>query len=148
MIINSSKVKLGVTEALALVLSLLYAIGIRRWFAVCPLMTETVMPCHWAGEMLKAISVLLLVLCALHLPIPDAKIKIGMDIALIGLALLGMFVPGTVIRICGGETMACKSAAHPWTLAFCGALAVILLADVIVYASALAKENHRRKDPK
>mgnify|MGYP002624608236 CR=1 FL=1 len=148
MIINQSKIKIGAAEIIVLILSVLYVIGIRSWFSVCPVMSGIAMPCHWAGEMLKAISILILVLSILHMMIPDEKIKIGMDVSLIGISMLCMFVPGTIIQICGGEQMACRNAAHPWTLAFCGALIAVLLADLIAYASALSKERHSRKDNK
>lgn len=148
MIINKPKVTIGVAEVLGLILSLLYMIGIRCWFAVCPVMSETVMPCHWAGETMKAVSVLIFGLSALHVLIPDKKIKIGMDVAMIGIAGLCLFLPGTIIRICSGEQMACRNATHPWTLAFCGALIAVLLVDLIVFVSALANEKHHRKDSK
>ncbi len=146
MIVNKEKLKLSWTELLLFALSLIFVIGIRSWFDVCPVMSEKMMSCHWAGEMLKVITVLILVLAALHMTVPGEGTKIGMDISMIGICLMTAFVPGRIISICQNADMACRRVTQPWTIILCVALALLSLLDLIWYSSRLSHEKHRRKD--
>ena len=144
MIVDKKNLRIGIPEMVMTALTLLYVIGIRTWFPVCAVMSDTVMPCHWAGEALKALSVLMLVLSAVHMLIPDQKMKLGMDIPLIGIDLLTVFLPGHVIRICAGAEMTCRSTTHPWTVAFCVVWVLAILADGLLIYSNMTKQRHQR----
>ena len=144
MILNRSTLKISATELIVGVLSLLYLIGIRVWFPVCPVMSEMIMSCHWAGAMLKALSVLLFVLSVVHMLVPDWKIQLGMDLAMLGAAALTACVPGGVIRLCADAGMACRHNTQPWNLAFCAAMLLALLADLFFLRARIAQDAHRR----
>ena len=146
MIVNKEKCRFSVTDILLIVVSAVFFIGIRSFFAVCPVGGEMIMSCHWAGETLKALSIVLLVLSVIHLFVPDKKIKLGMDIPMCAISLLAVFVPGTVINLCQNADMACRSAAQLWTVILCIILTLAALADIILYASSLSKDKHSRKD--
>ena len=145
MLVNKDKCRVSITEILMLVISIVYLIGIRAWFAVCPVMSEMIMACHWAGEMLKAMSILLLVIVIVHIVIWDPKVKLGVDIPLIGIGILDIFIPGGIINLCQSTDMACQSAAKPWTIVFSAALLVVTVIDVILYASRISGDKHHRK---
>ena len=144
MIINRAKIKIGIPEILIGVLSILFMIGIRVWFPVCEVMGDTTMPCHWAGEMLKALSILFLTLSLAHAVIPNGAAKIGVDVSLTGLSVLTLNIPGNIIRTCGNADMACRKSTHPWTIAFCVVMIVLVLADCVLYFSLRSKEKHKR----
>ena len=146
MIINKPKIKIGIPELLLTVLSVLFMIGIRVWFPVCEVTGENIMPCHWAGEMLKALSVLFLVLCILHIIIPGSEVKIGIDVSLAGLFILALNIPGNIIRICAHEDMACRSLAKPMTALFCILMTVLAFLDIIFYLSLRSNEKHKRNE--
>ena len=146
MIINRAKIKIGIPEILIGVLSILFMIGIRVWFPVCEVMGDTTMPCHWAGEMLKALSILFLTLSLAHVVIPNGAAKIGVDVSLTGLSVLTLNIPGNIIRICGNADMACRKSTHPWTIAFCVVMIVLVLADCVLYFSLRSKEKHKRNN--
>jgi len=144
MIIKKEKIKLALTELLSLVVSVLFLTGIRIWFPVCEVTGENIMACHWAGEMLKAVSILLLVLTLLHIIIPKEEIKAGIDISLISLFVLTMNIPGNIIRLCGHAEMACQRSARPFTLVVCIVMIVLSLLDLLIYLSLRSNEKHKR----
>lgn len=144
MIINKPKIKIGIPELLLTVLSVLFMIGIRFWFPVCEVTGENIMPCHWAGEMLKALSVLFLVLCILHIIIPGSEVKIGIDVSLAGLFILALNIPGNIISLCKNADMACQKAMRPAALIFFIVMTIIVFSDIIFYLSLRSNEKHRR----
>ena len=77
MLVNKEKCKIAFTDVLLVMINLAYAIGIRRMFPVCEIMGETIMNCHWAGEVEKALGIVFIVLGAAHLLIPDGRVKSG-----------------------------------------------------------------------
>ena len=145
MIINRDKFKFSITELLMLIVSIILLAGSRTWFSVCPVMSEMIMACHWAGEVLKAVSIFLAAASVVHILIHDQKIKLGMDIPFLGICLMTAFVPGGIINLCQSEDMACRQSTKPWTIILCAAFTVIILADVILYASRISREKHQRK---
>ena len=145
MIINKEKFKLSIAELLMVILSVLFMIGIRTWFAVCPVMSETIMSCHWAGEVLKALSILLAAVSVIHIICPDWRLKIGIDIPMFCICILTAFIPGGLINLCMMEEMACRSQTKLWTIIISIALIIVILADIIICASAVSKEKHGRK---
>lgn len=144
MIINRPKIKTGIPELLLTALSVLFMIGIRAWFPVCEVTGENIMPCHWAGEVMKAVSILILVLSILHIIIPNYDVKLGMDISLAGLFILAVNIPGNIISLCKNVDMACQKAMRPAALIFFIVMTVIVFSDIIFYLSLRSNEKHRR----
>lgn len=146
MIVSKDKIKISAAEIIKLIVSVIFVIGIRTWFSVCPVMSEMTMSCHWAGEMLKAVSIVLLVISVIHIIIPDEKVKIGMDAASACFLIMSVFIPGTVIHICQDAQMRCRSIAQPWSVIISIVLLIACAADMIIYASAVSRAKHQRKD--
>ena len=144
MIINKSKIKVCIIELIIFVVSLLFLLGIRLWFPVCEVMGETVMACHWAGEILKALTVLSFVLSLVHIFLPNGSVKIGMDLSLIGLLVLTLYVPGNIVNICEMTDMSCRHYTLPWTIAFSVVLILLALADIVFYLALASTEKHKR----
>jgi len=112
--------------ALALLLGLLFV------FSPCgPKEDGGWMTCHWAGQTLKGIASLELVLTLLHLiPAPDQR-KIGLDFALIGTAVLAVCVPGHLINLCMMADMRCRSVMTPAVTVLSVLLIVLSLLDFL-----------------
>ena len=146
MIVNKEKCKIAVTDILLVLVSLIYRIGVSTSFAVCDTMEDNIMSCHWAGEVLKAISLFSLLLSFIHLLLADGKMKTGMDISCIGIWLLAMNIPGNCINICKMATMDCRRLTVPWTIGFTIVMILLSLADGIFYGSLKNREKHKRKD--
>ena len=138
--------KVGIPEILLLAASILFMIGIRYWFPVCEVMSESIMPCHWAGEMEKAMSFFILILSLIHIVIPNIEVKLGMDISLAALFVLTVMIPGNIIKICGNAEMACRKSTHPFTILFCVVMIVLVFIDIVFCLSLRSDEKHKRKD--
>ena len=145
MIINEEKCKIGIAELLLLAAVIVYFIGIRIWFPVCEVSGETIMACHWAGQMLKAMSVLLFVLAGLRVVIPDLCVGIGLDLGIGIASVLTLRIPGGVINICIMDGMRC-AVTKTWTLIFGADFVVLVLADLILCCSERNKVKHSRSD--
>ncbi|MBQ3379976.1 MAG: DUF4418 family protein [Clostridia bacterium] len=143
MIVNKSKIEFAATDAVLAIFAVLFFIGIRFWFPVCAPMGDSVMSCYWAGEVLKAASWLVLILSFIHIVAPSGKIKTGIDISLIGLAIFTMRIPGGVIAVCQNSSMHCHRTLL-WTIVFCVIWTLICLADIIYRYSRSSKDKHSR----
>lgn len=112
--------------ALCLLLGLLFVFG-----PCAPKEDGGWMTCHWAGQALKGIAALELVLSLLHLiPAPDQR-KIGLDFALIGTAILAVCVPGYLINLCMMADMRCRSVMTPAVTVLSVQLIAVSLADYL-----------------
>jgi hypothetical protein len=146
MLLNKSKVKIGVGDILLLIVTVLYAVGIRVWFPVCDKMTSmgTYMTCHWVGEILKVLSIVLIVLAVFHIVIPSYGFKAGIDVAVLLLFAVIYKLPGGIVNLCKMDTMNCVAHTKPSTViyAIIGVLiAVFDLAVIVIFAN---KEKHKR----
>ena len=146
MLVNKEKLKISVPELVSVLLSFAFLIGIRSWFGVCPVSGEMVMSCHWAGEVLKSISILMVVITLIRLFLPDEKIKMGMNLAFLCVLILTIFLPGGVISLCQDAGMQCRSQTQPWAVILVVALILVTVIDEIIYVSAITKQKHQRKE--
>lgn len=146
MIVNKEKCKIGITDILLLVCAVLYSIGIKYWFPVCGTSGDMVMSCHWAGEVLFALSVLMVVISFVHIVIPDGKIKIGMDISHAGVALLALMIPGNIILLCKNSEMQCRANTSLWTIIFMVIICVVVCVDVFIYLQMQSDKKHSRNN--
>ena len=146
MIVIKEKIKFNIAELLMAILSLVFLIGIRSWFSVCPVMSDMVMSCHWAGEVLKALSIVLFAISLIHIFIPDEKIKMGMDILFLCVLIMTIFIPGGVISLCQNADMQCRSVSQPWSIVLMIVLIIVSVIDLIICSSAISKSRHQRKD--
>lgn len=141
---KKQKYKLSIMDPILLIANILYLIGIRYWFPTCAVSGDTIMACHWAGQMLKAVSILLTVLAVVHF-LPDQKIKAGIDISLIGIYVMTMLIPGRIINLCVKEGMACRAKTLSMTMVFCVLMLVLTLVDAFLCLSKEADSRHRRR---
>ncbi len=145
MLVNKRKIKLSVTDILLLICSGLYLFGIRNLFPVCSVTEDKIMSCHWAGEVLSAVSVLLLVLSAVHVLIPDERLKAGMDISMAGIAVIAALIPGNIISLCKSSEMPCRNGTSLWTVVLMVSFIIIAAADAFIYLQYLSGLKHKRK---
>ena len=144
MIINKSKVKISITDLLLTVVSAIMLIGSYTWFAVCEVKGDTIMSCHWAGEMIKVMFLLMLVLSVIHLFIPEMHFKCGVSLSLLGISAVTLFIPGGIIDLCKMEEMTCRSNTRMWTLIFCCIIGILAIVDILIYLAIASAEKHRR----
>lgn len=145
MLINNKKFRLAITDILLLACSVLYFVGIRYWFPVCRASGDMVMTCHWAGEVLSALSLLFVIISAVHIVIPDEKLKAGMDITSAGVAVFAVMVPGNIISLCKSSEMMCRNGTSMWTTVFMVSFIVIAAMDAFIYLQTVSGEKHKRR---
>ena len=146
MIINKDKCKIGITDILLLISPVLFGIGIKNWFPVCGMKEDMVMSCHWAGEVLFALSVLLVIISLIHMVIPDERIKAGIDISGAGIAVLSMMIPGNIIFLCKNSEMQCRANTSLWTIIFMVIICVIFCVDAFIYLQMQSGKKHSRNN--
>ena len=144
MIMNKEKIKLNIVELVSLIGSILYLIGIRICFPVCKVTGDMIMSCHWAGETLKALSVLITGLAVIHILLRNYNMKVGIDISLIGIYILTLNVPGRIISLCVKEGMTCRAKTMTMTIVFCVVLILLAAVDIFLCLSKEADTKHRR----
>lgn len=145
MIVNKRSIKISVTDILLLICCVLYCTGIKNWFPVCSMSGDKIMNCHWAGEVLFALSLVLSGLSLVHIFIPDEKIKAGMDISSACFAVFAMLIPGNLIALCKNTEMPCRNGTSVWTTVFMLSIIIIAAVDLFVYMQSLSSGRHKRR---
>ena len=101
------------------IVSLFLVIGINFWFAGCgPKEDGSWMTCHWAEVIVKTISYILLGLSLIKTALPNRQIRVGLSGGMFAISLLMTLVPGTLIKLCMMDSMACNSLMKPYTIMF------------------------------
>ena len=117
--------------AAALVLSCVIAVGSVSFLGPCVHEDRSFGSCHWAGQAMLGIGLLLAVLNLAALLVKDGRLRAGLLFAAAAAAVLGLFVPGTLIRLCGMATMRCRAVMRPAMMLLCALTAVSCLAGGI-----------------
>lgn len=117
--------------AAALLLSCVIAVGSVSFLGPCVHEDGSFGACHWAGQAMLGIGLLLAVLSLAALLVKDGRLRAGLLFAAAAAAVLGLFVPGTLIRLCGMATMRCRAVMRPAMMLLCALTAVSCLAGGI-----------------
>ena len=135
---ENKKINIGASDIILLVLSAVFLIGIRTFFAPCgPKDDGSWMTCHWAGQAITGIAAVLLVISVIHMFVKDAKVKQGLAIAMIPVALFSLILPGNMIGLCMMNTMRCHSV-------MC--TASVIVSVLVIAAAAFDLLVQRRKE--
>ena len=115
----------------ALVLSVVIAVGSISFLGPCIHEDGSFGVCHWAGQALFGIGLLLSAesLCALLCK--DSKIRQGILVSMLMTAILGCLIPGTLIDLCHMATMRCKALMQPAMMILCGITGLVSLIGLI-----------------
>ncbi len=116
---NENKRHIGLSDILLLVLSVAFLIGSRTVFLPCGAQEDgSWMTCHWAGQAVSGLAAVLVVLAVLHILLSDARIKTGLSVAVLPVAVLTILIPGTLIPLCMMDTMRCHAVMRPAATVF------------------------------
>ena len=117
--------------AAALLLSCVTAAGSVSFLGSCVHEDGSFGACHWAGQAMLGIGLLLAVLSLTALLVKDGRVRAGILFAAAAAAVLGIFVPGTLINLCAMATMRCRAVMRPAMTLLCVLTAVSSLAGGI-----------------
>ena len=122
-----------ITGIVFLALTLILAVGVFTVFGACePLEDGGWMTCHWAGEAVKGVAIVLAVIAVIRLLVKDGKIKAGLSLAAVPTAVLAAIIPGHLINICGMASMRCHTHFQPAALVLGILIAVTALIDILI----------------
>ena len=135
---GDKKSGVGVSDIVLLALGIVFLVGIFSFFGSCPGPKDdgTWMVCHWASRAIGGVAAVMAVVSAIHLFVSDAKMKMGLDIAIIPMALLAAAIPGNIINLCMIATMRCHTIMHP---------AVIVMSVLMIAAAVFDLVMQRKK---
>ena len=129
--------RFSVGAAIALLLSAVIAVGSVSFLGPCVHEDGSFGPCHWAGQAMLGIGLLLAVLSLTALLVKDGRLRAGLLFAAAAAAVLGIFVPGTLISLCGMATMRCRAVMRPAMTLLCALTAVsCLMGGIAAYRKA------------
>ena len=130
---NKSTSDIRITDILLLIISLIYIIGIRSFFAPCgPKDDGTYMSCHWAGQAVFAFSILLGILAILHLILKGAQIKTGISVSMICTAAMTAVIPNHLISMCMMNTMRCHAVMTPGIYVLSALTIAVSVIDILI----------------
>lgn len=122
--------------------SLILAIGVKTFASACPAMPNgRFMMCHWAGEVVFGLGVLLLILSIIHFISKKTEMKQGISIAIFLNSIFTMLVPGNIVHLCMKTTMRCHMVMKPFVMVVAGIIAVVAIVDFFMRRKCLKKEN-------
>lgn len=106
--------KRSMIPAVIIVLSALAAAaGSRSFLGPCVHEDGTFGPCHWAGQALFGLALLMAAEAVIAVAWKNESLRKGLYIAMALTAVLGILVPGTLIGLCGMATMRCRALMRP-----------------------------------
>jgi len=112
--------KFSLPALVLLLLSILIAAGSVSFLGPCVHEDGTFGSCHWAGQAMLGIGLLLCLQSLAALLIWDNRIRVGIFLSCLMTAILGLVTPGTLIDLCRMSTMRCRSLMRPAMLILCG----------------------------
>lgn len=133
-----------IPAALILLFSVLAAVGVKTFLGPCVHEDGTFGPCHWAGQALLGISLLMSAQSiAVLAAYKNSQLSRGLFLAMALTSVLGMLVPGPVISLCGMATMRCRSLMRPAMTILLGLAGLIALTAFFLTMGSSSSENRR-----
>ena len=133
-----------IPAALILFFSVLAAVGVKTFLGPCVHEDGTFGACHWAGQALLGISLLMsaqsIAVLAAH---KNSQLSRGLFLAMALTSVLGMLIPGPVISLCGMATMRCRSLMRPAMTILLGLAGLIALTAFFLTMGSSSSENRR-----
>ncbi len=122
--------KLSIPAIIVLILALVIAVGSQTFLGPCVHEDGSFGPCHWAGRMLLVVGALQAALALLALVLPAERPGLLSAAALT--AVVGLLTPGTIISICGVDTMRCRMVMRPAMTVLCALTCIAALAGWLI----------------
>ena len=135
---ENKKINIGISDIILLVLSAVFLIGIRTFFAPCgPKDDGSWMTCHWAEQVVFVIGIVLTVISLVILIAGNSKIAAGASIAAVPVAISAALIPGFAVNLCMMTNMHCHTVMR--------AAVIVVSALIVVLAAANAFLTARNK---
>ena len=116
-----------VVPAVLLGLCILGAVGMWTFLAPCGMHDGAWSTCHWAGQALKGLFIVMGCCALLGCVLKDRKARAACCLCLVPCAALTALVPNTLIRLCMMSGMRCLSVMLPGARVLGCAIALVAL---------------------
>lgn len=127
------KFNIGVSDIVLAAVSVIFIAGFFSFFGACgPKADGSWMMCHWAGQIEKGLSIVLAVISLARLFVKNSKVKLGLSLSIVPVAVFAALVPGHIIHLCMMKTMRCHTIMHPAVVVISGVLIVTAVIDSII----------------
>ena len=103
-----------VPAILVALLALVIAVGSQTFLGACVHEDGSFGACHWAARGILGVGGLMAALALLA--IAARRARFGLYLAMLPADLVGILIPGTLIDICGMDTMRCRMLMRPATM--------------------------------
>ena len=115
-----------------LVLALLSAIGVRTFMSPCVHDDGSFGSCHWAGQALFGLSLLIATQSVIALVWKDLALRQGLYLAMALTAVLGLLIPGILIKLCSMADMRCRMIMRPAAMSLYSLILVSAAAGMLL----------------
>ena len=119
--------RFSVSSLAVLVIAAVIAAGSVSFLSPCVHEDGSFGACHWAGQAMLGIGMLLAAESLAALLVRDGRVRTGLLAAASMTALLGCLIPGTLIDLCRMATMHCRSVMQPAMILLCALACVTAL---------------------
>ena len=127
--------KAKILAAVAAILAVAAAVGVRTFIGPCVHEDGAFGPCHFAGQAVLGISVLIAAEGAAAALIRSGGTRRGLMMAMSASSVLAMLTPGILIGLCKMDTMRCRAVMRPSVMAIFALTCVISL-----FGAAMARD--------
>ncbi len=122
-------------------LGLLLTVGVFTFMQPCARMDGEYGTCHWAGQALAGLGVVLTAQAVTGMLLGNAKAREGVSLSMIPAALLAALIPGAIIPLCMMETMRCNTTMKPAAILIAALIGVLSVGDAILQHNRARREN-------
>lgn len=122
-------------------LALLLTVGAVTFLRPCAHMDGDFGTCHWAGRTVAGLGAALAVQALCGLFAGDAKLREGIALSMVPVALLTALTPGILIPLCTMETMRCNAVMRPAVLLIAALIGVLSAADAVLQHRRAGRER-------
>ena len=126
--------KIKLMDTLLLAVTAVFFIGVLTAFKPCgPMEDGSFMNCHWAGNAVAGIALVMLVIAVIHIIAGERGVKTGLSISLIPMSVLAIIIPGRLISMCMMPSMRCHAVMMPAVIIFSVITIVFAILDAVVF---------------
>ena len=115
-----------------LILAILAMTGVRTFASPCVHEDGTFASCHWAGQAVFGLAILIAAESALVFWRKNTGLRKGLYLAMVLTAELGILTPGTLISLCSMESMRCRMIMFPAVVVLFSLMLVSAAAGVLL----------------
>lgn len=115
------------------ILSFILTIGVLLIFPACgPKDDGTFMMCHWAGQAVFGMGIVLTVISVIVLIFGSGKAAAGASLSAAALAVLTALTPEILIPLCKMPTMQCHTLMRPAVIVLSALIAAAAVVDAVI----------------